>query len=188
MLLTKLIQFVMMTSHKYSIDESHALGHSMDVLVNAHRIYEVESIKYEYLKQHKRIIYVSAVLHDMCDKKYMNEENGLCEIEEFLNEKLLPIEIDMVLTIISTMSYSKVKTNGFPCLGEYDMAYHIVREADLLSAVDFDRCMLYVMYKNDGDVYAAFDNAYALFQTRVFRHRDDGLYICDYSKDNDIIL
>ena len=36
--------------------------------------------------------------------------------------------------------------NGFPDMGEYQTAYNIVREADLLCAYDFDRCMIYQMY------------------------------------------
>ena len=41
-LLTKLFNFVLLTSAKYNIDESHGLSHSMDVLYNAHKIYESE--------------------------------------------------------------------------------------------------------------------------------------------------
>ena len=188
MLVTKLLQFVMFMSKKYAIDESHSIGHSMDVLIKAHNIYEAEVERFDDLRAKRRVIYVSAILHDMCDKKYMDESRGIREIENFLEEKMEPEEIDMTKTIISTMSYSKVKRDGFPCLGEYQMAYHIVREADLLSAIDFDRCMIFTMYKNDRTVYEAFDDAFDLFQNRVFRHREDGLYLCDYSKTQDPIL
>jgi hypothetical protein len=49
----------------------------------------------------------------------------------------------MVKFIISKMSYSKVKSNGFPCIGPFQTAYNIVREADLLSDYDFYRCIIY---------------------------------------------
>jgi len=141
-LITKLFHFVLYASSKYNIDESHGLSHSMNVLNFAHNIYINELPDFPFLKEQERIIYTSAILHDMCDKKYMNENEGIYEIEEYLQEKLDPIEIDLTKTIISTMSYSTVKKKGYPLLGTYQLAYHIVREADLLSAYDFDRCMI----------------------------------------------
>ena len=47
-------------------------------------------------------------------------------------------KLDIIFQIITTMSYSTVKKNGFPSLNEYQLAYHIVREADLLAAYDID--------------------------------------------------
>ena len=79
------------------------------------------------------------------------------------------------------MSYSTVKKNGFPILGPYQHAYHIVREADLLSAYDFDRCMIYNMNKKQSDFEEAFVESYNLFQNRVLRHNEDGLLLTDYS-------
>ena len=78
----------------------------------------------------------------MCDKKYMDEKEGIKEIEKFLESKLSDDEINIILSIITTMSYSTVKANGYPDLGFYQTAYHIVREADLLSAYNFDRCVI----------------------------------------------
>lgn len=189
-LLSSLMRFVMFITKKHSIDESHGLGHSMDVLVAANRIYSQEVLRHEYLREQERIIYVSAVLHDMCDKKYMNQSQGISEIESFLCDKLLPEEIEVSQQIMSTMSYSKVKESGFPNLGDYQLAYHIVREADLLCAINFDRCMIYNMYKGDQEdnMQQTFDNAVDLFDKRIFRHEEDGLYMCDFSKKQDIIL
>ena len=91
------------------------------------------------------------------------------------------------------MSYSKVKKYGFPDLQEYQMAYNIVREADLLSAYDFDRCMLYnirCQTKNNGGVLdnvtmlEAFNDANELFYNRVLNHEKDKLFVTDYSKHN----
>ena len=167
----------------------------------------------------------------MCDKKYMDEDTGLEKINQFLEDKMTPLELDITKQIITTMSYSKVKTNGYPELNEYQMAYHIVREADLLSAYDFDRCMFYNIHvqkkliqqipstsgasrsgsvgetlehgcesleqkcsgrnktaKQEDDVSSvnidimnAFDNACELFQKRVLKHNEDGLFITEYS-------
>jgi hypothetical protein len=182
-LISALLKFVSFTSTKYAVDESHGLGHSMDVLVNAHAIYSSEVLKNPILKSQERIIYTSASIHDMCDKKYMDPDEGIQSIESFLNDKITKPEIYMTKQIISTMSYSKVKINGFPELNEYQLAYHIVREADLLSAYDVDRCIIYNMNRLGGDLMTAFTDAKNIFENRVFKHFDDGLFITDYSKE-----
>lgn len=187
-LFTKLLQFVILTSSKHSIDESHGLGHSMDVLNNAHCIFQEEVIKKPYIAEHERIVYTAAIVHDMCDKKYVNELDGIVEIEQLLQKEFEPNEISIIKLIISTMSYSKVKVNGFPCMGPFQTAYNIVREADLLSAYDFDRCMIYNMQKINPDIESSFRSANALFESRVFRHNDDKLFTTDYAKRKSLIL
>ena len=86
-LLNKLLHFVIFTSNKYKIDESHGLKHSMDVLQYAFNIFNAEKINYPEILNHERIIYISAIVHDMCDKKYMSEMEGINNIEEFLKTK-----------------------------------------------------------------------------------------------------
>jgi HD superfamily phosphodiesterase len=189
-LLSKLVHFVLLTTKKYNIDESHGLSHSMNVLHYANKIYEHEVKSYPILKNQEKLIYVSAILHDMCDKKYLDEAAGLREIESFLQEEdaLSPTEINMSKQIISTMSYSKVKQVGFPIMGGYQKAYHIVREADLLTAYDFDRCIIYKINKNGGDLEDAFKNANELFENRVLKHNEDNLFLFDYSKRESVLL
>jgi len=182
-LLTKLFHFVMIMSSKYNIDSSHGLLHSMNVLHYTKSIYDMEAISNENVKHYERVIYVSAILHDMCDKKYMDEEKGIQEIESFLQEKIWDWEICSVKNIISTMSYSKVKVSGFPDLGELQYAYNIVREADLLSAYDFDRCMAYRLTKTPtANVEDTYREACELFENRVFKHESDGLLFTQYAK------
>ena len=137
-LLTEIINFIIFMCVKYSIDESHGILHSMKVLEYATKIYESELEKKPSIKDHESIIYTSALLHDVCDKKYLNEDEGISHIKQFLTNKVSDKEILIIIKIIQTMSYSKVKIHGFPDLGEYQLAYHIVREADLLTAYDFD--------------------------------------------------
>jgi hypothetical protein len=170
---------------KLNIDESHGIKHSMDVLNFAHDIYSNELKKNTNLVNQQKVIYISAALHDMCDKKYINEQDGIEEINKFLNEKIDENEIKIINYIISSMSYSKVKVSGFPDsnkLGEYELAYHIVREADLLAAYDFDRCMIYHINNSNENLYHAFINAHNLFKNRVFKHFDDNLFVTNYSK------
>mgnify|MGYP001587187029 FL=1 len=183
-LLNELFNFILLTSSKYGIDESHDVSHSMNVLHYAQDIYEAQVYIYPPLKHYERVIYIAALLHDMCDKKYMDETEGLNEICNYLKPRIEEKEIEMVKNIVSTMSYSKVKVNGFPEFGDYMWAYHVVREADLLSAYDFDRCMIYHLKQNNGDIDSSFANASKLFENRVFKHNDDGLLLTEYSKEN----
>ena len=101
--------------------------------------------------------------------------------ETTLSEK----ETTIVENIITTMSYSYVKKNGFPDHGEYQTAYNIVREADLLCAYDFERCMMYnlFMYENT-NIDNAFNEANKLFKIRMFKHYDDGLFKTKYALEN----
>ena len=187
-----LFQFVMKTVAKYNIDESHGLSHAFQILTQANSIYESEVIKIPELKEHENVIYIAAIVHDMCDDKYMSTETGLDTIELFLSTiddfKLTQSEIKAIRNIINTMSYSKVKKKGFPELGEYQHAYHIVREADLLCAYDFDRCMLYHMHSRNTGIENAFNDSCKLFDIRVFKHNDDGLFTTDYSKTQSTIM
>ena len=192
MLLSKIIGFVITTTAKYSIDESHGLSHSLNALFYANKIFEREIIKKPYIKPQERLIYISAAIHDMCDKKYMDEKTGIKNICEYLttikSPQLHTYEIDAVSKIISTMSYSTVKKNGFPNLQEFQSAYHIVRESDLLCAYDFDRSMIYHMSVKNETIYNAYDNARDLFMTRVLKHNDDKLFFTDFAREESLIL
>ena len=187
-LINQLLYFVLVTSKKYNIDESHGLTHSINVLHYANELFEYESVLNPRIKSHDKIIYVSAALHDMCDKKYMDVTEGIHEIETFLQDKLLPNEINIVEQIVSTMSYSKVKKDGFPHLGQFQNAYNIVREADLLTAYDFDRCIVYNLHCKNNDIHTAYEEAFELFHNRVFRHEEDGLLTSDFSKAKHVFL
>jgi len=187
-LLNKLFNFVLLTTKKYNIDDSHGIAHSMEVLHFASNIYQNERLNNTSLEKYERIIYVSSILHDMCDKKYMNEKDGIVNIEEFLQEKIPKEEIDITNKIVSTMSYSKVKKYGFPNLQDSQLAYHIVREADLLSGYNFNRAMIYNMYKFNGNIDSAFTDSENLFNNRVFKLNDHNLFITDYSKKQSLIL
>ena len=191
-LLTKLFHYVLLSISKHKIDESHGLSHSMEILTQANKIFEYEVIKNPQIKNHEKIIYVSSVLHDMCDKKYMNQDDGINDINDFLsnikdkNDKnyITNTECSVIKEIISTMSYSTIKQNGFPKLGEYQLAYNIVREADLLCAYDFDRCMIYQMTQKNYSIDDAFKDAKQLFDNRMFKHYEDGLLLTDYTINN----
>jgi HD superfamily phosphodiesterase len=189
--LIAIFNFVKFIVSKYSIDESHGLLHSMIVLNYAKNIFNSEVINNPYLIEQEKIIYTCAILHDMCDKKYMDKIDGLNNIKTFLiSENYEKFEIEHILNICDTMSYSYVKKNGFSYMPDnnYQLAYHIVRESDLLAALDFDRCMVYNMNKLNGDILSSYNNAIELFNRRMFKHNEDKLYITEYSKNMDLIL
>jgi HD superfamily phosphodiesterase len=172
---------------KYNIDSSHSEIHSMDVVRFADDIYRSQLQMFPYLEDQTNVIYSAAILHDMCDKKYMNQDEGIKEIEEFLQDKLRDEEIYYTKRIIETMSYSTVKKNGYPDLGDYQMAYHVVREADLLSAYDFDRCVTYQLNQGS-DLTTAYVDALKLFKNRMFNYNTDKLLISDYSQRKSLTL
>ena len=180
--------YVVQTSQKFNIDESHALRHSMEVFQYANNIYESEIYISPFLKEQKNIIMCSAVLHDMCDKKYVEEQKGIYEMNNFMQDYISFEDLYVINQIISSMSYSTVKKQGFPTLEQYNLAYHIVREADLLAGYDVERCIIYQMAQKQDDYIESLNSANKLFQSRIFKYIDDDLFLTDYSKNMSRIL
>lgn len=168
----------------FNMDESHGIKHSLDVLNYASGIVENESILNPNFHADKKVIYTSALLHDMCDKKYMDEKKGLKDIENFLVQDLKyeKSKTNLITNIIDTMSYSKIKKNGFPNMGKYQTEYNVVREADLLAAYDVDRSIIYNMTLNNYDFESSILNTNALYEKRMGKHLDDNLFTFDYTK------
>ena len=138
------------------------------------------------LQEQEKVIYSAALLHDMCDKKYMDENEGIQQLESFIGESFSLEELNATKDIITTMSYSKVMKTGvpvFPNLGKWQFAYHIVREADLLAAYDFDRCMIYQMEKLNGNFDTALEDAKMLFDKRVLNHFKHNLFQTEKGKE-----
>ena len=179
-LLTTLLRFVQYTSVKNGIDESHALGHAMDVLHYTHQNYINQRTKCPQLIEQEAIFYSAAILHDMYDHKYENK--NIPPLSSVLQFHLKPHEITVVKNIVDTMSYSKIKKDGFPDLQQYQWAYHIVREADLLSSYDMDRAMIYHMFHSKADAPSSYENIKALFESRVQNYYKDNLFMTEYAK------
>jgi len=182
-LLNRAFQYVLLTTSKYNIDESHSIKHSLEVLKYANNIYKSELNNNPCLLEQYDIICMSAILHDMCDKKYMNEAQGIYEMRTYMNDYISNDKLDIISTIIQTMSYSKVRLNGYPQLDGFQLAYHIVREADLLSAYDIDRCIIYGIMAEKLSFTDSIIRSKELFNNRVLKYRDDNLYITTYSKE-----
>ena len=187
-LINQAFRFVVQTSQEYSIDESHSLKHSMEVFNYANSIYESELLLNPNLETDRKIIYLSAIVHDMCDKKYMDEESGVENMNKFMKDYISSEELIVVSDIIKTMSYSKVKINGYPDFKEHQSAYHIVREADLLAGYDLDRCIIYKMMRDKFSYTDAMLEAKSLFESRVLNYRNDNLFVTNYSKNKSMLL
>jgi HD superfamily phosphodiesterase len=187
-LVNRAFQFVIQHSERYHIDESHALRHSLDVYHYAREIYTSELPNHPILEEQQPIIYTSAILHDMCDKKYMDESFGLNRIREYMRDYMSWEDLMMMSNIISTMSYSRVKKFGYPDWGEHQMAYHIVRESDLLAAYDVERSLIYQL-AHDKYLYSeSMEKTKELFESRVFRYIPDKLFFTDYSQKTAVSL
>ena len=174
--------YTIQTCNRLNIDESHGLRHSMDVYHFANKIYDSETYVNPFLKGQKNIIMCSAILHDMCDKKYININDGINDMNLFMKDYINDDELQIINKIISTMSYSTVKKNGYPEMQQYNLAYHIVRESDLLAAYDVERCIIYQMMHEGFDYISSLKSAKELFETRVLKYIDDGLFITSFSK------
>jgi hypothetical protein len=180
--------YVIKTSQKYQIDESHALRHSMDVYHFANQIYESELYINPFLKQQKNIIMCSAILHDMCDKKYVNLDDGIENMNVYMKDYVSDDELQIMNKIISTMSYSTVKKVGYPQLQQHNLAYHIVREADLLAGYDVERCIIYQMMHEKYNYVESILCAKDLFKTRVLKYIEDELFLTDFSREKSKLL
>jgi hypothetical protein len=183
-MLFDLLKFVISMAKEFDIDESHGLIHSMEVLMFSHKIYKEEVLKEPSLHNQKKIIYISALVHDMCDAKYIQTSEGIERIRNRLKMDLQDNEINIVIKIITEISYSKVKNGDkfiFPDdLGEFETAYHIVREADLLAAYDYKRALIFNLVKNKG--IDPIGEANKIFENRVLKYRDDCLFLTVYGK------
>jgi len=99
-ILNAAFNYVIFTSKNYNIDESHSLKHSIDVFNNANKIYNSEIKTNLFLEKQKEIIQVSAILHDMCDKKYMDEKIGVQNINEYMKHLMSPEDLNVVSNIM----------------------------------------------------------------------------------------
>lgn len=172
--LEKIIIFIEQTSNKFNIDNGHGLNHSMKILN-----YCTEMIpNFQLTSNQIYIIELSALLHDMCDKKYMNESEGIIRIEDFLKDELqVPkITIGDIETIILTISYSKVVKNGYPdftYMKHLEIPYHIVRNADLLCAYELERCIEY-QKRTTSTRKECLEKLFEIYFNRVAKQISDG--------------
>jgi len=177
-----LYAFINQCCKEQQIDESHNLKHSISALRWAHIL--MDSFP-DLTQDERQVISYAIALHDMCDSKYTDTKVAAIKIKEWLLTQTVSEEIsDVIINIIQTMSYSKLKkqmvesgsqTPIYPDHGQWQRAYHIVRHADLLDAYVVARCFLYSKHIDpdlqDEVVWSLVEK---LFENRVFKYVSDG--------------
>jgi hypothetical protein len=148
-------KFVEEKSRYYNIDVSHNLHHSLQVKELGFVIAEHD---YHLDTRQKEILYLSCMLHDMCDAKYIPRTQGILDVSNFIRNGcgVSMLTHDAVMEIITSMSYSQiVKPDGrveYPLwlsVEGHDWAevFHITRQADLLTSYDLKRMIHYKQEK-----------------------------------------
>jgi len=174
-----LFNFIEQQCVKYNIDESHGLKHAKGTMMRANEILLTLS---EVSDEERMITLYSAALHDTCDSKYTPVNEAANEIGFFLrSQHWQPSQINALIRIITSMSYSKLKKSivsgriEFPSHGKWQRAYHVARHADLLEGYIVARCILYNQHifpeKSENEHW---ERASELFSERVFTYISDG--------------
>jgi len=174
-----LFQFIDYMCQKYSIDESHGLKHAKGTLEKAEAILDTIS---DFSQNERRVACFSAALHDTCDSKYTNVNLASSQIKTWLLENTwIEEEADAVISIITSMSYSKLKieSNGgppmYPDHGKWQRAYHVARHADLLEGYIVARCFLYnLKIHPEATEEEHWNHVETLFNNRVYSYVKDG--------------
>jgi len=178
-MLDKLFKFVADTCAEFGIDESHGLTHAIQVYRYGMEIYDQVLESKPQIDELYQVIVCGCVLHDMCDYKYMDEKVGVVRIVKLLNDlSITQCEINLIIQIITTMSYTKIKAHGFPKFETPNstLGFNIVREADLLAAYDFDRSVVYAMECKGMEWTQANKETVRYFTSRVLTQIPDGLF------------
>ena len=174
-----LFNFIEQQCMKYDIDKSHGSKHAWGTALRAMAILKtLENVS----DKEERIAIYSAALHDTCDSKYCPIQEATSDIRSFLlGIQWAPEEIEAVLSIITTMSYSKLKKNvkegviEYPDHGEWQRAYDVARNADLLEGYIVARCVLYNQHIYPGKTEDEhWERAEQLFNERVFNYVSEG--------------
>lgn len=143
-------KFVSQKSNLYHIDYSHNLYHSQMVKGLGFFIADRD---YRLTKNQREVLYLSCMLHDMCDPKYTPVAQAILDVSNFLEKEcgVSATVHDGVMNIITSMSYHQVvRPDGrveYPQWlwkeKNYKDVYHITREADLLTSYDIKRMVHY---------------------------------------------
>ena len=170
-----LFEFIDEMCKRYSIDESHGLKHAMGTMKRAQDILDqLDNVS----DDERRIALYAAALHDTCDHKYTDVDVASTQIREWLllKQGWSVNHADVLLNIITTMSYSQVKKlTVYPDHGPWQRAYHVARHADLLEGYIVARCVLYDMHIHPGrSEDEHWLRAEELFRERVFTYVSEG--------------
>lgn len=174
-----LFNFIEQQCRKYDIDKSHGSRHAWGTALRAMAILKtLDNVS----EKEERIAIYSAALHDTCDSKYCPIQEASSDIKRFLLGIQWELEeVEAVLSIITTMSYSKLKKNvkggviQYPDHGEWQRAYDVARNADLLEGYIVARCVLYNQHIHPSKTEDEhWERARQLFNERIFTYVSEG--------------
>ena len=87
-------------------DGSHDMYHALNVCTN------VLKLNPEY----STLSFITALLHDTCDAKYVNKAKALANIKSVLKRNMTYEEVEDIVQAIEHVSFSKLKLQGTPSL------------------------------------------------------------------------
>lgn len=162
---------------KYNFDSSHDMTHFGNVYKYAKQIIESDYPTGTLIPDISRynsleIVYLAAFCHDLIDDKYVDSEQAVEDLKEvFLDNGYYEKYLDIIILLITNMSFSKQRF-GKQNVGEkYQLALNIVGDADKLDAYRVERVVAYQQRKNsDPEVYLGWIKT--ILVKRVLKYRD----------------
>lgn len=172
-------KFVFDKCDQYRIDYSHDLHHS-------HMVHELGSLiadrDYYFSKKQREMLYLSCMLHDMCNPDYTPRTQSILEISNFLQKKcgVSAVVHDAVTSIITTMSYHDYEDQLPPWfLKEKDVrdVYRVANEANLLTCYNLKRLIHYKREK-EGLIYSSdiYHGLHETIDTRISKMLEKDLF------------
>jgi HD superfamily phosphodiesterase len=138
----KTLEFVKVSTKMF--DESHNYQHAQIVYANSKKI--MDSFNFEYDDD---ILMFAALLHDVCDHKYPKSIT-LGDLESFIR-KYVPNKADIIMKIISNVSYSKeVAGKREELTFPYNIYLDAISDADKIEALGkkgIERCEIFTRAK-----------------------------------------
>ena len=144
---TKFPHVYAFTKQKLNLyDGSHDITHAKRVLCNAYRIWVSERM---HITRTTDLVLLAAFTHDTCDHKY---GDTMCMAQKLQNamclENLRSSEIEVVISVVCNISYSRLKSIGNPKMPSHSLrVWKIVSDADILEAMGATGIMRTLMYQ-----------------------------------------
>ncbi len=145
--------FALDTISIYNIDASHGITHLVNTVLYVRIIlddFRGQQIIQNYTKaEETELIEDAAFVHDLIDKKYMDEQIGIARLRDAFVQNGYPApKIEAIVSIIIAISFSTRvlrKKAGLPMIGPgpLALAIAIVIDADQLDGYDVRRCYTY---------------------------------------------
>lgn len=158
------------------IDDSHNEKHSKEVLFWTIDILRHPKTTKDPLKI--KMAAQCALLHDALDRKYATDFSST--VSDHLQLFHTEDEVEVMMKIMRTMSYSEIRKNGFPTWiqeSPYQQLFHIVREADLLSSYNLARMVEYRRHLGGFTDQKIKDEIVELYDRRMGRLVEHGLFV-----------